>query len=93
MCDGIIENDLNNANPEEIESLNYWKLSSSASGEIKAICKDNEEIQVLLVATKEGLEELFLYFLDENNSYISAPDLDNYKQNEYWHLSRIASRI
>ena len=68
-----------------IESLNYWKLSSSKSGEIKKICDKNEEVQILLSATKAGLTKLFEYFAKEENGYIATK---NNEYNEYKHLSR-----
>jgi ATP-dependent helicase/nuclease subunit B len=70
-----------------IESLNYWKLSSSKSGEIKKICDKNEEMQILLSATKAGLTKLFEYFAKEGNGYIATK---NSEYNEYKHLSRNA---
>lgn len=70
-----------------IESLNYWKLSSSKSGEIKKICDKNEEMQILLSATKAGLTKLFEYFTKEENGYIATK---NSEYNEYKHLSRNA---
>ncbi len=53
----------------KITSLNYWKLSYSKEGEIQNISKNPEEIQDLITATKLGLERLFSYFSDAENSY------------------------
>lgn len=70
-----------------IGSLNYWKLSSSKSGEIKKICDKNEEMQTLLSATKAGLTRLFEYFTKEEKGYIATKNNEN---SEYKHLSRNA---
>jgi hypothetical protein len=73
----------------KINSLNYWKLSSSSENEIKEICKKNDEIAILIMAAKAGISKLFEYFTDKNNGYISAPNLQNYFENEYCHLARV----
>jgi len=73
----------------KISSLNYWQLSFSAEDKITKISDKDEEIKILAAAAKEGLIKLFKYFSDKNNSYIAAPDLENYQENEYSHLSRI----
>ncbi len=85
LVEGIIEAKFSNINAEKIQSLNYWKLSSSTVGEIKKICAKNEEIKILLSAAKAGLSRLFDYFSDENNGYIATKNSD---KNEYWHLER-----
>ena len=89
MLEGILENDLNNVDAGQISSLNYWRLSPDNKNEITKVSKKSEEIEILVAAAKAGLSRLFEYFADENNSYISAPNLENYKENEYAHLARI----
>lgn len=89
IIEGLIENNMKNINAENLSSINYWKVSLSSNSEIKTICKNNEELQILISAAKSGLEKLFSYFDDENNGYISAPKLSEYKKNEYHHLARI----
>lgn len=85
LVEGMIESELENADLEKITSLNYWKLSASKEGEIKKICKENEEIKILIAAAKAGLAKLFEYFVNEENGYIAiASD----KKNEYKHLIR-----
>jgi ATP-dependent helicase/nuclease subunit B len=71
---------------EKICSLNYWKLSSSSSGKIIKICKNNQEIQILINAAKQGLSRLFDYFANEENGYVNN---SNDQKNYYWHLARI----
>jgi ATP-dependent helicase/nuclease subunit B len=85
LVEGIIESQFLNVNADKIQSLNYWKLSSSSVGEIKKICAKNEEIKILLASAKAGLSRLFEYFSDENNAYIATK---NSEKNEYWHLQR-----
>jgi len=85
MAEGIIENKLKNISEEKISSINYWKLSSSSASEIKKICGDNEEIQILIAAAKSGLARLFAYFADEKNGYAA---IDNDKKSEYQNLVR-----
>lgn len=89
LIEGSIESSIRNLSKDEIGSINYWKLSTDNKNEIKVICKKNEEIQALVAAAKVGLENLFEYFSDEENGYISAPDLQKYKENEYSHLARV----
>ncbi len=74
---------------DEISALNYWKLSFSTDDEIKTISTNSEEIKILAHAAKVGLSKLLIHFADENNGYIAAPDLENYYENEYSHLSRV----
>jgi len=93
LIEGIIENDLGNINSGQITSLNYWKLSPDNKNKITEISKKSEEIEILIAAAKAGLERLFEYFKDENNGYISAPNLENYNENEYCHLARIKEWI
>ena len=73
----------------EISSLNYWKLSFSSDDEIKKITGEKEEVKILAHAARSGLSKLFQHFADKNNGYIAAPNLQNYFENEYSHLSRI----
>ncbi len=89
LVEGVIENSIKNIDIGKIDSLNYWKLSASSENEIKEICKKNEEIAILIMAAKAGISKLFEYFTDENNGYISAPNLQNYFENEYCHLARV----
>ncbi len=70
---------------EKINSLNYWKLSSSSENEIKKICGDSEEIKILAAAAKAGLARLFAYFSDEKNGYVALSDE---RRNEYKNLAR-----
>ncbi len=93
LIEGIIENDLGNINSGQITSLNYWKLSPDNKNKITEISKKSEEIEILVAAAKAGLERLFEYFKDENNGYISAPNIQNYNENEYCHLARIKEWI
>ncbi|MBU6339442.1 MAG: PD-(D/E)XK nuclease family protein [Rickettsiales bacterium] len=74
---------------KKISSLKYIKLSATIGNETKIISKDSEEIEMLVVAAKEGLSKLIKYFKDEKNAYIAAPNLSNYKENEYSHFSRV----
>lgn len=74
---------------KKISTLNYWKLSFSSDSEIKKISTNEEEIKILAAAAKSGLERLLAYFADKNNGYIATPNLENYQENEYSHLSRI----
>ncbi len=83
LLDGIIESKLKNLDEVEIASLNYWKVGSNIS-EIKKICKNNEEVKILVAAAKSGLARLFDYFYDEKNGFIAKENDD-----EYWHLGRI----
>lgn len=80
---------LESAFKNEIASLNYRKLSFSAAEKISKISQNSEEIKILAAAAKAGLEKLFGFFADKNNGYIAAPNLQNYRENEYSHLSRI----
>ncbi len=80
---------LENGFENEISSLNYWKLSFSSEDEIKKISEDSQEIKILASAAKAGLTKLFKHFADKNNGYIAAPNLQNYRENEYSHLARI----
>ncbi len=89
LVEGVIENGMKNIDIGKINSLNYWKLSASSENEIKEICKKNDEIAILIMAAKAGISKLFEYFTDENNGYISAPNLQNYFENEYCHLARV----
>lgn len=89
LVEGVIENCIKNIDIGKIDSLNYWKLSASSENEIKEICKKNEEIAILIMAAKAGISKLFEYFADEDNGYISAPNLQNYFENEYCHLARV----
>ncbi len=73
----------------EIASLNYRKVSFSAAEKITKISQDCHEIQILACAAKASLSKLFQYFSDKNNGYIAAPNPQNYRENEYSHLSRI----
>ncbi len=68
-----------------IKSLNYWKLSASANGEIMKICKSDEELQILISAAQLGLKMLFEYFADEKNPYIATATNE---RSEYRHLIR-----
>lgn len=86
LLEGIIDSELENTNPENIKSLNYWKLSASKEGEIKKICKENEEIKILIAAAKSGLTKLFEHFSDEKNGYIAT---ENNEKSEYQHLARV----
>ncbi len=73
----------------EISALNYWKLSFAGGEKIVKISQDCEEIKIMAAAAKAGIAKIFQYFSDPRNSYTSAPDLDNYKENEYSHLARV----
>jgi ATP-dependent helicase/nuclease subunit B len=75
--------------PMKISCLKYIKLSATVGNETKIISQDNEEIETLIIAAREGLTRLLKYFQNDSNYYIAAPDLSNYKENEYSHLSRI----
>lgn len=87
IIEGLIEIDMKNY--DNIASINYWKLSLSNQSDITTICKKSDELQILINAAKSGLEKLFSYFENEENGYISAPKLKQYKKNEYHHLARI----
>ena len=73
----------------EISSLNYWKLSASSENEIKEVCKKSEDIKILIAAAKAGMKDLLKHFSDIDNGYIAAPNLQNYRENEYSHLARV----
>jgi ATP-dependent helicase/nuclease subunit B len=85
LIHGTIETRLKNIDEEKINSLNYWKLSSSSISKITKISDDNEEIKILLSAAKSGLSSLFKYFENEENGYVATADQKN---NEYEHLAR-----
>lgn len=89
LVEGILENNLKNIDGDRISAMSYWKLSASSENEIKEICKKNEEIQILIAAAKVGMEKLLGYFADEDNGYVAAPDLSNYRENEYSYLARV----
>ncbi len=83
LIEGVIDAKLNNLSANQIKSINYWELSSSKASEIRKICKNNEEIQILIAAAKSGLESLFDFFYNQENGYLSTG-----KSKEYSHLSR-----
>lgn len=82
LLEGVIEEKIN-LKAEEISGLNYWKVSATKEGEIKKVCEKEEEIKILLSATKSGLERLLGYFNDEEVGYFSSG-----KNKDFWHLSR-----
>jgi hypothetical protein len=86
LLEGIIEGEIKKLDLEKIASLNYWKLSASSLSEIKNICENNEEIQILASAAKAGLERLFAYFCDEENGYLAT---GKNLRSEYRNLARI----
>jgi len=86
LLEGAIEGEIKKLDLEKIASLNYWKLSASSLSEIKNICDNNEEIQILASAAKAGLERLFAYFLDEENGYLAT---GKNLRSEYRNLARI----
>ncbi len=73
-----------------ISNLEYWKLSFSKDNEYYQIFKNQEELQQTVLATKIMLENLFSYFLNQqDNGYISCYDQKLYQENEYRYLARI----
>jgi ATP-dependent helicase/nuclease subunit B len=84
LLESMIDTQLKSINSTKITSLNYWKLSSSRLSEIKKICKEREEIQILISATKAGLTRLLEFFEDEKNGYVATKN----SQKEYSHLAR-----
>jgi ATP-dependent helicase/nuclease subunit B len=86
LLEGAIEGEIKKLDLEKIASLNYWKLSASSLSEIKNICENNEEIQILASAAKAGLERLFAYFCDEENGYLAT---GKNLRSEYRNLARI----
>lgn len=86
----ILQDDIaKTLNYKKLGSLNYWKLSALSKSEIKKIVKDEKKLKALIMATKINLKNLFEHFKKQENGYILAPNRENYKKNEYWHLSRI----
>ena len=73
----------------EISAINYWKLSFSTDDEIKTISTNSEEVKILAHAAKSGLSKLLNHFANKDNGYVAAPNLENYYENEYSHLSRV----
>ncbi|MES2961193.1 MAG: PD-(D/E)XK nuclease family protein [Pseudomonadota bacterium] len=86
LLEGVIEGEIKKLDLDKIASLNYWKLSASSLSEIKNICENNEEIQILASAAKAGLERLFAYFSDEENGYFAT---GKNLRSEYRNLARI----
>jgi ATP-dependent helicase/nuclease subunit B len=84
LLEGMIDIQLTAINSTKITSLNYWKLSSSSTSEIRKICKKNEEIKILTAAAKSGLTKLLEFFEDEKNGYTTTEN----SQKEYSHLTR-----
>ena len=82
ILEGVTELKLQN---NEVSSLNYWKLSSSSTSEIKKICTKNEEINILIAAAKSGLEKLFEHFANKENGYIAT---ESEKRSDYTNLIR-----
>lgn len=88
LVEGSVEANFPKISVQEIDSLNYWKLSSSTFGEITKINKKQEEIEILVSAAKSGLSRLFEYFSNPENGYKSMPNSTDFRYNEYWHLAR-----
>lgn len=89
LIEGVLEQEIKNISINQINSINYWKVSTNSDAEITKICNNNEQLKMLISAAKLGLHQLIDYFSNENNSYIAAPNPEIYKENEYSHLARV----
>lgn len=85
-----LKNDKNFSNLA-IANLEYWKLSFSKENEYYKIFKNQQELELAIIATESMLKNLFNYFFDHKklNGYIACYDLKQYQENDYKYLARI----
>ncbi len=70
---------------EKISNLQYQNLKGRDQNEVK----DLADIDKLIAAADDGILRLLEIFVDQNIGYICCPNIDIYKEDDYWHLGRV----
>ena len=89
LSDGEIKNypELQNIiSIDKVTLLNYYNLKGRDKSKVTQIGPASE----LIPAAKDGIIELITLFSNSEMAYISCPNPDIYKENEYYHLARIS---
>jgi ATP-dependent helicase/nuclease subunit B len=68
----------------QIANLQYQNLKGKNQNEVKDYPPEN-----LVKAASEGITKLIDIFNKQNFGYICCPNIDLYKEDDYWHLARI----
>ena len=51
--------------------------------------KNLDDTDKLIAAADDGILRLLEIFSDNNSGYVCCPNIDIYKEDDYWHLARI----
>ncbi|MES2677919.1 MAG: double-strand break repair protein AddB [Pseudomonadota bacterium] len=68
----------------QVNNLQYQNLKGKDQNE----AKDLSDIDKLITAADDGILRLLEIFNDQNFGYICCPNIDIYKEDDYWHLAR-----
>ncbi len=88
LSEGEIKNypELKNIIPiNKINLLNYYNLKGRDKSKINSV----EPAQDLIFSAKDGIIKLITLFSSKEMIYISCPNPDIYKENDYCHLARV----
>jgi len=69
----------------QIKNLQYQNLKGRDQNDVKNLAN----VEDLILAADTGVLKLLEIFNDKNLGYVCCPNIDIYKEDDYWHLGRV----